>query len=767
MKFLKYLNGVFIAIIAIAFTALSSLMLPKHIFEPNQLELDSTWQKKSDEQAYLINILNDSVPEMLIHHNINKSGNSIEYRYKNTLYQIYIFRKNEYLISRFLYIPNLDQDNTKEVVFITAQDNKAYLNILKYDPTINLLNRLPKIEIDSISYYNGKPDVVNNSITSYQSEIYFDLSAGYSIQPRNIYKYNFSNNSLIKTDINSFSIRKIDYKTINGQGRILANETVATSNTVSHEDLEMLKNSKDPDTLKMYEEIKHLEYDYGDFSSYILLYTDSLEFSFEPIEFFGWTNYTKSKFIDINGVPHIIALSNTIKGDSSSKLITLCDLKGNIKKQINNSQNYEDLFCDDNHIVFKDKNTLYQYSNNLEFINKISDISHCNGFTDINGDQEKELIAFRNNEMMILSSDFDILSTFKINQEFAPYPEENGIRLIHKGDKTSFVFNTRLFYYLFSFSNNPMAGFKFPFYLLTFIFWLSFMWLILHLHSRRLKKEKVHLEKIVSERTLELQSKNTELASKNKEIQISQEELKTANKQLAETNATKDKFYSIIAHDLKSPFNAMLGFSNLLHHDFDDYDKNEQKKFIEYIHQKIQDIYNLLETLLQWEHSQSGSISFNPTKIDLYTLTKSNFNLLNQSALDKSINLINLIPENTYIQADSNMISTIIRNLVSNAIKFTNKGGEVRVETKLNKDHKYIEVIVKDNGVGISDNVKSKLFKISENISTKGTEKESGTGLGLLLCKEFAEKHKGEIWVKSEIGKGSSFHFSIPYRDFN
>jgi signal transduction histidine kinase len=765
MKFLDYLTGAIIIIIAITFTALSSLMLPKHIFKPNRLKLDSTWHKKTDEQAYVLNILNNSNPEMLVHHNINKSGNSIEYRYNNRLHQIYIFKKNEYLISKFLYFSSIDQDDIMEVVFITAQENKAYLNILRYDSSINLLNRLPKVEIDSISYYNGKPDVVNNSITSYQNEIYFDLTAGYSIQPRKIYKYDFSTEKLTKTGLNSFSIKKIAHEIINGQGLILAEEIVATSNTAAHSDLEMLMNSKDPDTLKIYEEIKHLEYAYGDFSSYILLYTDSMNFAFEPIEFFGWTNYTKSEFINIGGIPHIIALTNTIKGDSNSKRITVCNMQGTIKQQISIPHNYTDIFTDSKSIVFKDENALYQYSYKLDILNEISGITHCEGFIDMNKDLENELMAFRDNEMIVFSPDLNILATFKINQEFAPYPDENGIQLFHKGDKPSFVFNTRLFYYLFTFTHNPIAAFKYPFYIITFLFWVGLMLLILNLNSRRLQKEKQQLEKIVSERTLELVSKNKELANKNKEIQNSQEELKTAVKLLAETNATKDKFYSIIAHDLKSPFNSMLGFSKLLHNDFEDYNKDEQKKFIGYIHQKIQDIYNLLETLLQWEQSQSGGITFNPTKIDLYAITKASFSLLNQSAQDKAIELMNLIPENTYIHADGNMISTIIRNLVSNAIKFTNKGGEVRVETSLEKDDTFIEIVVKDNGIGISEDTKSKLFMISENISTKGTEQETGSGLGLLLCMEFAEKHKGEIWATSELGKGSSFHVKIPYQD--
>jgi len=269
----------------------------------------------------------------------------------------------------------------------------------------------------------------------------------------------------------------------------------------------------------------------------------------------------------------------------------------------------------------------------------------------------------------------------------------------------------------------------------------------------------------LSDSLIELQELNKVLQQQKEKIEISQKELESANKLLAETNATKDKLYSIIAHDLKSPFNSMLGFSKILDDDFEDFDKEEQKMFIGDIHQKIQDIYNLLENLLQWANSQKGSIAFAPHKIDLFVLANATCTILNQSALDKSINLRNHIPKNIYIKADVNMISTIIRNLVSNAIKYTYVGGEVLIEARLAKDDKFVEIEIKDNGIGISDDIKSKLFNITENISTQGTEKETGTGLGLLLCKEFVEKHQGKIWVKSELGKGSSFYFTVPCWD--
>lgn len=240
---------------------------------------------------------------------------------------------------------------------------------------------------------------------------------------------------------------------------------------------------------------------------------------------------------------------------------------------------------------------------------------------------------------------------------------------------------------------------------------------------------------------------------------------KEALKALKKSNETKDKFFSIIAHDLKSPFNAMLGFSNILNDNFDDYDKKDHKEFFGIIHKSINNMYRLLENLLLWARTQKGNIEFNPEKINLYLLANESNELLAQLAEHKRIKIINQIPKNIYVDADKDMLSTIIRNLLSNAIKFTPKGGEITITATLSstKNHKnFTTISIKDSGVGISKKMQSKLFDISETTSTQGTEKETGTGLGLILCKEFVEKHSGEIWIESEVGKGSVANFTIP-----
>ncbi len=240
---------------------------------------------------------------------------------------------------------------------------------------------------------------------------------------------------------------------------------------------------------------------------------------------------------------------------------------------------------------------------------------------------------------------------------------------------------------------------------------------------------------------------------------------KNTELKLQELNATKDKFFSIIAHDLKSPFNTMLGFSKLLINDFDTYSVPEQKKLLNYLSQDIQNTYKLLENLLMWSHTQRGKIEFNPDRLNLYLFVNEALEVLNQTASNKLISVKNKVSENIFVNADSAMLAIILRNLISNAIKFTHQEGEICINAQSKLDinnQKYIELSVKDSGVGIAKEKQAQLFKISKNISTTGTEGETGTGLGLILCKEFVEKHGGKIWVESEEGKGSEFIFTLP-----
>jgi len=238
--------------------------------------------------------------------------------------------------------------------------------------------------------------------------------------------------------------------------------------------------------------------------------------------------------------------------------------------------------------------------------------------------------------------------------------------------------------------------------------------------------------------------------------------LRHSQQDLQEANATKDKFFSIIAHDLKNPFNAILGLSELLTEQYNSFDDEQKKEFICHIKDTCNNTFKLLQNLLEWSRMQTGKIEWKPDELDLYTSSFENITLFKAGAKNKEINLYSDIKKNTMVFADPNMVTMIMRNLVSNAVKFTKPGGEVRISSESHEDNE--EITISDTGVGIKKEDIEKLFRIDVHHSTYGTAKEPGTGLGLILCKEFAEKNGGKIWVESEPGKGSRFKFTLPKR---
>lgn len=237
-------------------------------------------------------------------------------------------------------------------------------------------------------------------------------------------------------------------------------------------------------------------------------------------------------------------------------------------------------------------------------------------------------------------------------------------------------------------------------------------------------------------------------------------ELKEKENKLQEAIETKDKFLSIIAHDLRSPFNTLLGFSEVLMKEHKEYGVEEREKMIKLVNLSANMAFNLLENLLSWSLSQFGKIKFSPEKLNLKTLLLGILDGLQQLAYRKNIQILETFFVEAVCFADKNMIATIFRNLISNAIKFTNRNGTITIAAE--KENGFLEISVTDTGVGIPKERIDDIFCINKNISTKGTVGEKGSGLGLILCKDFVERHGGKIRVKSEIGKGTSFIFTIP-----
>ncbi|MBI9035649.1 MAG: tetratricopeptide repeat protein [Bacteroidales bacterium] len=255
----------------------------------------------------------------------------------------------------------------------------------------------------------------------------------------------------------------------------------------------------------------------------------------------------------------------------------------------------------------------------------------------------------------------------------------------------------------------------------------------------------VRLDAIISDNT------------RQKETEI---ELRESREQLESLNATKDKFFSIIAHDLKNPFNSILGFANLLNENYDEFDKEEHLVFIHNIINASDGAYKLLQNLLEWSRSQTGGIEVKAETFDLSEIVNTNLSLLSPLAHNKKIHLNSEVVYGTHVYADKNMINTVVRNLIQNAIKFSYPESEIVLKADMGQEYVYFSVV--DHGVGISEAKLGQLFQIGAKVQAKGTANELGTGLGLILCKEFIEQNRGEIKIESILGQGSTFTISIP-----
>ncbi|MBF0120857.1 MAG: hybrid sensor histidine kinase/response regulator [Desulfobacterales bacterium] len=266
-----------------------------------------------------------------------------------------------------------------------------------------------------------------------------------------------------------------------------------------------------------------------------------------------------------------------------------------------------------------------------------------------------------------------------------------------------------------------------------------------------LPRIKTHVSLLLQQKALDdyarlLEEKNQQLTQKNAELE--------------ELNATKDKFFSIIAHDLRNPVANFVSLVRLLENE-EIMKKDKMQIFIKTLKLSVHGLYDLLENLLTWSMSQRGMIKYDPSPIELSEIVALNIYQLNSNAQKKEITLINSIQNDIIAYADKDMINIVVRNLLSNAVKFTNTGGTIEIKAEAEREK--IKVIVSDTGIGMSSKTVDKLFHIGNKIRKEGTSGEQGTGLGLIICKEFVEKNGGTIWVESHINKGTKFFFTLPY----
>ena len=250
------------------------------------------------------------------------------------------------------------------------------------------------------------------------------------------------------------------------------------------------------------------------------------------------------------------------------------------------------------------------------------------------------------------------------------------------------------------------------------------------------------------------------------ESKRAEEEIKRKNKELQLVNAEKDKFFSIIAHDLRTPFNSFLGLTQLMADQLPAMTLEQTQKIAVSLRKTATNLYGLLENLLQWSRMKGGITNFEPEPILVKPKISGSLGLYLEANKSKKIDISYNMSEDLTVLADGNMFECIIRNLVSNAIKFTPQEGTITITAK-SLDDKWVEASVKDSGIGMNQEMMENLFREDINTSRKGTNSEPSTGLGLIICKEFVEKHGGKLWVDSEEGKGSTFYFTLPAKALN
>jgi len=268
--------------------------------------------------------------------------------------------------------------------------------------------------------------------------------------------------------------------------------------------------------------------------------------------------------------------------------------------------------------------------------------------------------------------------------------------------------------------------------------------------ERELKKTVKELE----QKKVQLENSKSALEELNHQLSESEAELRTLN-------ASKDKFFAILAHDLRSPFTSLIGLSSIVINDFDTLTKDEIKSFSLNINRSAKNVFNLLENLLQWSRIQTGRMDYKPEKIDLYEIIQDTVNLIIGNAVKKNIDIVSEVPLGSYVIADRNMLTSVLQNITSNAVKFTHSGGKIKISASEKKGE--FEIKISDTGIGIKSSDLNKLFRIDVHHTTTGTGNEKGTGLGLILCKELVERNNGRISVESEYQKGSAFIFTLPH----
>ncbi len=754
---MKILKHIIIAFLALGITFLIISALPYLHLEKYNLQAESIKSYIAGNHLYQPDLNHDGQHETIHHYAKNTAFQSIDIIKNNALIDVLTFDKNEKFISQAIHFADLNRNNIAEWVFITANENQALLNIVEFDLEKSIFTRIEKVAVDSINFYNNEWDVINFDIIMDGNDVFFDLQAGYSVQPRNIYRYTDNTGRLTSSKKSSIVNTSLELLKYNGKRFLLAAKVSASGNTISPADSLHMSRSTNPDTLLLLDAKKKRVYRYGDFASYILLYTDQLDFAFEPISFYGWTNNTSTGLVRRNGAPLIVALTTSKTSLATIQNITLCNLQGEIVAQIPAKQDYQKIFTDGNMIVLKSQNALHLLNNQLVEMKTVNNITVASGFADIDKDGLNEFVAARQNSLLVFTHDFSHQTEYKLNYEPSSYFHPLDIITYVKDGKTYFQFHSNLFTYVFSYTKNRLAFFKYLIYFSLFAALYALIWLLAQLNIRRLEKEKLHLEAIVADRTKELQSKNVELMEQKEEITAQAELLNQQNEHLEKLGSFKESLTQTLIHDLKNPLNVIVNFSDT---------KNpgifqNVEKALKTIHQSGKQLINLVVNILDVEKHEHTLMKINAVDCNIFELSSNAVSDIGYMADEKNISILNKIEPDVTVLVDKEIIERIFVNLLTNAIKYTPVNGMIVLMGFKNLSG-FVHVEVSDPGQGIPADKIHLVFEKFGQISEKKSGKIRSTGLGLTFCKMAIEAHGGEIGVDSETGRGTTFWFTVP-----
>ena len=395
-----------------------------------------------------------------------------------------------------------------------------------------------------------------------------------------------------------------------------------------------------------------------------------------------------------------------------------------------------DIFSENGNVVFYGEKTLFITDENLNPINEIKKIADAQGYVDINKDSKPEFLAFTDDILTVYSADFEVNAMFKIEQEFVPYPEEHSFATLQINGKDCFLYNTRLFYYLFSYKKNDIAIFKFPFYIAVFLFIYGILYLILRLNSKRLEKENLRLEQIVTERT-------KEIAMQKEEIETQANELESQNTNLRELSKFKELMTGTIIHDLKNPLSNIIA-------------NTKDKK----IRQSGYNMLNIVLNVLDINKAKSTKLSVNFVNENVERLIENAVLQVEYIAEQKNLSFEKIIYKEFKINADKDLTIRILVNLLTNAVKFSPVNKKITI--RATEQNGFVQIDVIDYGKGIPEENIQHLFKEYSQLEARNSGSLPSTGLGLYFCKIASEAQNAQIFVKSIVNRETCFSIAFP-----